>query len=264
MTKNDVVPAKHFNLPVALGVDAFSATVAAAAVSPFITVIDRSIVKNTAGAQKLSHAVKEGFITLAKNPFKFAVSRDYRIVCGVYAATYIAANSTSSICEWYGRKPEFPKFVATTVANITTCVRKDMLFAKMFGLKAATSAFPMSSYGLFLARDCLTIYAAFNLPPLLAKELRDRTNMGDSASENASQLILPASVQFISIWLHLLALDIYNRPDATKLQRWILLRREVIPSVTARICRILPAFGIGGVLNRVFRNDLRKRMGLPL
>lgn len=136
---------------------------------------------------------------------------------------------------------------------MTTCIYKDRAFTRMFGL-VAPKGLPWGSYGYFATRDALTIAASFNVPSSLAKEFRDRQIILDSeTSQNVAQLICPAAVQFISCALHLLGLDLYNRPGESMLSRLQFLQRTYLKTTITRIARIGPAFGIGGVGNRVIR-----------
>ncbi|KAJ3507518.1 hypothetical protein NM208_g15950 [Fusarium decemcellulare] len=74
-------------------------------------------------------------------------------------------------------------------------------------------------------------------------------------------------IQFISTPLHLLGLDLYNRPASgpagavvTMRDRWDLIRRNWFISSIARICRIVPAFGVGGVVNMKVRKNLMSKL----
>lgn len=61
--------------------------------------------------------------------------------------------------------------------------------------------------------------------------------------------------------MHLLGLDLYNRqpPGGLKWQdRWARVRRDWFVSCLARIGRIVPAYGVGGVVNVRFRTALMK------
>eukprot|EP01068_Selenidium_serpulae_P009348 Selendium_serpulae@DN5207_c1_g1_i1.p1 len=393
--------------------DVTSAVFAAAGVSPFVTIIDRSIVRNANGSKPLSVGLKEGFAELLVRPHRFVRGRDFRIVWFVYSGTYIASNLTTLMWDrekylppklrklnptgtgahltelpnltsartkeqrsWIDGKPiisafekmssELPKFVFTTAANITLCVRKDIIFATMFGLRGVNNP-PLMSYSLFIIRDMLTVAAAFNLPGYISPWLMqfqqkrskahrqtnteaevsnkgvqthngDKTttlntaatkgaiihsldsdesatpklssspsssslscsspitssNVGDDKGENiapeiateeiekntnvsaqgttnvteaeeaamkrwadnGAQFLCPVSVQLFSTIIHLLGLDVYNRPDATASQRMGLIRRQYLGSVAARMARITPAFGIGGIANREIREKL--------
>ncbi|KAI7900707.1 uncharacterized protein BX663DRAFT_517341 [Cokeromyces recurvatus] len=239
------------------GIDLFSAVSSAALVSPFIAVVDRSIIENLNGKRNLMDGLKYGFRSFTAQPFKFVSSAQFRIVLGLYFSTYATANFVDTTCEQYsieGTKTAMYKFISTTAVNITLCVYKDKVFARMFGV-AATRALPKLSYLLFAARDSLTIAASFTAPSYIANILQNSSLVSSEKTANVvSQLICPAAVQFVSTPVHLFALDIYNRPGIMSSMRYQLIRKEYLKSTFARIGRIGPAFGFGGVGNTYFRS----------
>lgn len=102
---------------------------------------------------------------------------------------------------------------------------------------------------MFAARDALTIFASFNVPPLLAPYL------GEGGAWKA-QMLAPAGMQLFSTPLHLLGLDFYNRGGRVGgWERWIRVRRDWGMSALARMGRIVPAFGVGGVVNATVRRE---------
>lgn len=76
---------------------------------------------------------------------------------------------------------------------------------------------------------------------------------------NAAQFLAPAGMQLFSTPLHLLGLDLYNRPGRTGIgwkDRMQRIGRDWMGSSAARMARIIPAFGIGGVVNTKVRARL--------
>jgi hypothetical protein len=79
------------------------------------------------------------------------------------------------------------------------------------------------------------------------------------SATSAAQFITPAAVQLVSTPLHLLGLDLYNRPEARvggpdgRVGRVV---RDWAKSAAARMCRIVPAFGVGGVVNTKVRRGM--------
>lgn len=190
-------------------------------------------------------------------PFKFASSAQFRLVLGLYFSTYTTANLVDTTCEQYSveaSQASMYKFLATTFFNMSLCIYKDRAFTKMFGA-SASHAIPKLTYFLFAARDSLTIAASFNAPSYFAALFQ---KSGWTSSEKTAsviaQLLCPAAVQFASTPIHLYALDLYNRPGATLGMRGQLIRKEYFKSTMARVGRIGPAFGIGGVGNSYFRS----------
>lgn len=83
------------------------------------------------------------------------------------------------------------------------------------------------------------------------------------SSASAAQFITPAAVQIVSTPLHLLGLDLYNRPGAGiggVDGRAAKVVRDWGMSAVARICRIVPAFGVGGVVNTKVRKGMMRRL----
>lgn len=74
-----------------------------------------------------------------------------------------------------------------------------------------------------------------------------------------AQLAIPASIQLISTPIHLFGLDLYNRPQVLPTKdRISRISRDWIGASLLRMCRIIPAFGIGGFLNtegRLYLHD---------
>ncbi|CEG65519.1 hypothetical protein RMATCC62417_02292 [Rhizopus microsporus] len=244
------------------GIDLFAAITSSAMVAPFIAIVDRSIIENLNGKRPLKEGLIYGLKTFASQPFKFAASAQFRLILGLYFSTYTTANVIDTTCEQYSVDPSqksLYKFLSTSTVNMLLCIYKDRAFAKMFGISSNRSL-PKLSYFLFAARDALTIAASFNAPSYIADQLQHYSIISDEKTANVtSQLVCPSAVQFISTPVHLYALDIYNRPQATSSMRAQLIRKEYFKSALARIGRIGPAFGIGGVGNsfvRSFRNDI--------
>ncbi|KAI8984523.1 hypothetical protein BDF20DRAFT_860382 [Mycotypha africana] len=239
------------------GVDLFAAVSSAGMVAPFIAIVDRSIIENLNGKRKLMDGLKYGLRSFASQPFTFTTSRQFRIVLGLYSSTYLTANVVDTTCEQYNVDPtssSLYKFIATSAVNIVLCVAKDKVFTRMFG-QGAARPFPKLSYLLFAARDSLTIAASFTAPSYIAGWLqRQQWTSTEKSANVVSQLVCPSAVQFISTPFHLYALDMYNRPSIALAARAQLVRSEYLKSSLARIARIGPAFGIGGVGNQFFRS----------
>lgn len=195
----------------------------------------------------------------------------------LYSGTYLTANSIDTLSSTLTDSPATTvthgpaKFAATTTANISLCLYKDSQFTQMFrnvatttSASAAASAVaprvPFSSFALFGLRDCLTVFASFNLPPMIAPHLPLHL-LGPAiersvSSANVAQFLAPVAVQVVSTPIHLLGLDLYNRPTANVSARLAKISSEWFVSCVARMGRILPAFGVGGVVNSSVRRNL--------
>lgn len=136
----------------------------------------------------------------------------------------------------------------------------------MFGAAGAKATpVPKITYLLFAARDSLTIFASFNVPPLLAPVLPVGEEVERYASRaSIAQFVAPAAVQAISTPLHLLGLDLYNRPRGSEGVTAGMRAGKVIKdwgkSFVARVCRIVPAFGVGGIVNTRVRAKWMKAL----
>lgn len=227
---------------------------AASLVAPAIAIIDKSIIQNTAGTVKLSQGIKQGFIQLFTNPSTFLKSPPFLMIWGVYSLTYITGNTIEAACKYFKEDSFTPKFIGSSIVNVGCSVGKDVVFTRMFGV-GSPKPLPVPSALLFASRDSLTILAGFSLPPVVAKEVAQRTGCGYEGALVASQLIVPCAMQFVSSPMHLIGLDLYNRPSGS--ERWNVVRRDYWATCAARIGRIFPAYGIGGVLNREIRKFYR-------
>lgn len=68
----------------------------------------------------------------------------------------------------------------------------------------------------------------------------------------------PAAMQLLSTPLHLWGLDLYNRPRGGGRARTV--ARNWLGSSVARMARVVPAFGVGGVVNARVRRGLMERV----
>ncbi|KAH0490971.1 hypothetical protein TgHK011_002417 [Trichoderma gracile] len=262
-----------------LAADVASASCAGALIAPIITIIDRAIMENASGRRPLSTSLLTSLTTLLTRPQTFLLSRPTALVFALYAGTYLTANALDTLSSTISNSPAPSttsgpaKFAASSAANVGLCVYKDQVFVRLFGppgtASSSATARPVSlpSYILFTTRDCLTIFASFNLPPLLAPKIDARLSESWKRSVSgltAAQFLAPASVQIFSTPIHLLGLDMYNRPSGPATtpwrQRWHAVRANWLVSTAARMGRIVPAFGVGGVVNMKTRRHLMERV----
>lgn len=222
--------------------------------APAISIVDKAIVSNASGLEPLVPCLINGVKTLFTNPVYFFKQPSFLFIWGVYSGTYIVANSIEAICERRRQSPFYPKFVGSSAANITLSVLKDKAFARMFGT-GDPKPMKISSMGLFATRDCMTILASFSLPGLISIEMQKYAGCSKTFGDNTAQLITPVTMQIFSTPLHLLGLDIYNRASATGPERVEFIKREYVKTALARMSRIFPAFGIGGVVNKYVRKS---------
>jgi hypothetical protein len=250
-------------LLVRFGCESVAATISALSVAPVISIVDKAIVSNASGLEPLLPCFFNGFKSLFLNPLTFLKQPSFLLIWGVYSGTYMVANCVDAFCERKGKSSFYPKFVASSGTNVTLSVLKDKAFARMFGT-SAPRPLPVVSYALFATRDSATIFASFSIPGPISQYMQKSHGFSASFSDNSTQLITPISMQILSTPLHLHGLDLYNRPVATVAERISFIKQEYVKSALARMARIFPAFGVGGVLNKKMRVVAREalvRMG---
>lgn len=200
-------------------------------------------------------------------PHRFLLSKPFLLIFALYGGTYFSANTIDTVKSTTSGRPASTvtaggsKFVATSVTNLSLCLYKDSQFTRLFGTVSARPI-PGPSYALFAVRDCLTIFASFNLPPLIAPNI-PLSEVAETYVSRASvaQFLAPASIQLLSTPLHLLGLDLYNRNQgASFADRFNKVRKDWIMSSFARMARIVPAFGVGGVVNTRVRGALMSKL----
>ncbi|CAJ2512429.1 Uu.00g054440.m01.CDS01 [Anthostomella pinea] len=260
------------NLGLRLAADFTSAACAASMVAPLISIIDRSIMENASGRNTLVASLKASFRALLLRPHTMLFSKPVALIFMLYGGTYLTANtldtatSTARNASATHVTSGTPKFAASSAANVGLCIFKDQVYVKMFGPGGPPRPVPLPSYALFALRDSLTIFASFNVPPLLGPVLTARMSAEVNrtvSGTTVAQFVAPAAVQLLSTPIHLLGLDLYNRPATGGVgwaERWALVRKNWLISTAARICRIVPAFGVGGTVNMKVRKNLMERL----
>lgn len=117
----------------------------------------------------------------------------------------------------------------------------------------------------------MTIFASFNLPSLIAPKLAElppavkqrlsRILASESGRLNTAQFMAPAAMQLLSTPIHLLGLDLFNRQGQLGVgERVARITRDWGVSALARMGRIVPAFGVGGVVNAKVRRGFMENM----
>jgi hypothetical protein len=229
--------------------------------------------ENTSGRSTLAESLKTSLRSLLARPHAMLFSRPVALIFMLYGGTYLTANTLDTASSTVRGKPATyvssgtDKFAASSTANIGLCIYKDQVYVKMFGPGGPPRPVPLPSYALFTLRDCLTIFASFNVPPLLGPVVSERLSAEMRrrvSGETVAQFAAPALVQLFSTPVHLLGLDMYNRPAGASAiswaDRWTLVRKNWLISSVARICRIVPAFGVGGTVNMKVRRNLMEKL----
>ncbi|KAF7718088.1 Uncharacterized protein PECH_002425 [Penicillium ucsense] len=284
------------NLGMRLGIDVVSAASAGALTCPLITIIDRAIIEKASKGFPIRETITKCLKSMVTKPAGFFLGTPFLLIYTLYTSTYLTANAIDTVSstlrnQSYSTVTAGPtKFLSTTAVNMAICVYKDAQFAKIFGASPppsttpspgptttprpavchpmpsaspAAPTIPKVSYSLFCLRDSVTIFASFNVPTLIAPSIPDFIAATPSMKAATAQFACPALMQFFSTPMHLLGLDLYNRqppgglPWTDRLGR---IRRDYISSSFARMGKIVPAYGIGGVVNVRMRATLMERL----
>lgn len=215
-------------------------------------------------------------------PSTFLTSRPSLLVWGLYTATFATANVSETLLNKVYPKIDhaiagMTTFASTFLVNSSVGIWKDVKFAQLFGSPKPTSPpspstttnsnsdnkpppktircigrtkIPIATYSAFLLRDGLTIFGSFSLPAMLSATIPDSVASQEYLKILIAQLAIPASIQLISTPIHLFGLDLYNRPQVMPMKdRVSRVSRDWISASLLRMCRIIPAFGIGGFVN---------------
>lgn len=153
-------------------------------------------------------------------------------------------------------------FTLTTTVNSTTSMMKDRFYARNFGV--ITAKMPSITYCLWGLRDCMVIGSSFILPEYMCNSLQEQTDFMDRKTAlQFSQIACPILAQVVATPAQMLGLDFYNRPLADLSYKAAAVERTKFQYINftsilgARIARILPSYGIGGVGNTYFRDMWR-------
>lgn len=242
--------------------DVGSALAATSLIAPIICLIDKSIVENASGrSASVLCSVQATLTSMYKHPRSFWAGKPLALIFMTYGSTYVVSNIVDTTASVRSGNPNHAavtsgtsKFLAATGTNTSLGLVKDRSFARTFGTGPPRPV-PLPTLALFTVRDAITIFFSFNLPPLLVPWMPRNAYW---RPESYAQFIGPAVCQFLSTPFHLLGLDLYNKvgPNVTLKDRAQAVRQNYLPSSAARMCRIVPAFGFGGVGNKYFREYL--------
>merc|ERR1719198_1472525 len=237
--------------------DTCSALLASFLVSPMVCAVDKSIMQQAAGTMSIPSSMANSSKEMIIRPGTFFRRPEFLMIWGVYALTYITANYINTFCELKKIGADIPRFFGTTLINMSSCIAKDYAFVRMFG-SGTPKPLSLSTLSLFTVRDSLTVLASFNLPEPASLYIQRTYNYTPLTADNLAQLSCPIAVQIFSTPLHLYGLDLYNRPQASFADRIRMVADNYRGAAMARMMRILPAFGIGGIGNKYFRNIGRR------
>jgi hypothetical protein len=93
--------------------------------------------------------------------------------------------------------------------------------------------------------SCICMYGTvfFLQTEPVSQQLQER-DWPAALADGTSQLVTPSAIQLVSTPLHLVGLDLFNRPDATAGMRLALVKRLYASSVALRFGRTAISFGM--------------------
>ncbi|KAH8658271.1 hypothetical protein BX600DRAFT_514772 [Xylariales sp. PMI_506] len=125
---------------------------------------------------------------------------------------------------------------------------------------------PKLATAAFLGRDIITIFGSFTLAPEAARFVPESLVPEPHIRATIAQLVVPTATQLLATPIHLLGLDLYHRqqadPALTLAGRLRHIRRGLGEATIVRCIRILPAFGVGVLVNTELRSFFQYRFTL--
>ncbi|CAN9431995.1 unnamed protein product [Alternaria alternata] len=215
-------------LAAVLAGDVAAATLSATAISPILTVIDRSVVENAAPAnQPLLSTLRTNILNSVRRPRLLFATKPFLYMWTLYAATYTTANAVESIGTALTAGADrilisSITFISTCLVNVPLGVWKDVRFVQTYGRSVeqvkfskmvgntravasptrstSTARATRSSRTVaatFLFRDAITIFGSISLPPMLSSAVSAPDPLvPDPSTKNAAiQIFTPVLSQ---------------------------------------------------------------------
>jgi len=217
-------------------------------ITPIMTIIDSSIIKSQ--INKIDFTKSLGTTTKDFLLNKKKYTRPLGIMFFVYSSTYTTANLVELYCKKNNIDYKIPTIICTSIVNIISISYKDKEYSKIFN--TTHNKFPKISYGLFALRDTLTITSSFVFKNDMVEILNKY--MPKNTADFISSITLPISSQIISTPIHILSIDIYQRPNISFDERIKNIICSYKSICKGRILRVIPAFCIGGFINDMLRD----------
>lgn len=230
----------------------------------------RAVVEKLAHGQPLLRGLRRSIATALSNPAKFISSKPFAICWTLYAATYATANASQTISKEYNfGAADTATFASTMLVNVPLGIWKDTRFATIFGAKRVTGStgnltpvrFSRAATGTFLLRDAVTIFGSFTMAPALTAAIPDKVATNDHTKYLITQITVPVFSQLVAAPIHLLGLDFRNRQHELTLgQRLRAIKGDLLGATVIRCVRIIPAFGVGCIVNTELQSSIHKRI----
>ena len=230
-----------------------------------MTVIDKAIVESASGKSSILSSAMSSLKSMTARPVQYVKSPMFLMMWATYGLTYATANSVRTVAEEIRltkSQGQTALFAGTTVVNSGATMLKDRAYAKMFG-QSASRGVPMVTYGLWGMRDCMVIGSSFVMPKIVGDRLVQDFGMDEGVASSVAQFSCPVLTQAVAGPVQLLGLDFFNRPMAdipvgqAFMNRLRFLKSQFLNIFSARVARIAPAYGIGGIGNTYCRDTWR-------
>ncbi|KAL4880773.1 hypothetical protein BJY04DRAFT_218931 [Aspergillus karnatakaensis] len=255
--------------------DITAATLSATLVSPIITIIDRSLVEKASYSKPILQSLRSHAHAAITHPRHFLFSRPHGHVFTLYAATYTVANTTETVTrQTHPSVSDAVTFIATFLVNVPLGVWKDIRFAQLFGTSSSTvnpasKTLPIpkktgskAATTTLLVRDAITIYGSFTLAQRCADVIPDSVASHPYSKIIFTQMAVPVLSQLVATPLHLLGLDLFNRKYRVPWRERVGVVWRDLPAATVIRCvRIVPAFGVGCLVNMGVRSVFHDAAG---
>ena len=247
------------------------------------------MVENAASSDRpLLTTLKNHVVCSFRYPRLFFAAKPFFYVWTLYAATYTTANGVESIAKTITTSADQVlvssiTFLATCLVNVPLGVWKDVRFVQLYGRPTTPKAainiplaasstktaspivptrFPRVVGATFLFRDAITIFGSINLPPMLSASVPDTIFSSPAIKMAAMQIFTPVLSQIVATPVHLLGLDLYTNTQSKAAERAARIRRSLGPTTVMRCSRIIPAFGVGLVMNTGLRDYFHRQAGV--
>lgn len=215
-----------------------------------------------------------------QHPRFFFGTKPFFVIWTLYAATYVTANTVETTARHLTNEADklfvqSVTFLSTIAVNVPLGVWKDVQFVQLFGRPSTpvtiriegtkipspvqSARFPRTVASTFLIRDAITIFGAVNLPPIISSSLPEEAFANPMLKMATMQLLVPAFSQVLATPFHLLGIDMYSHPNsAARMSR---IRHNLKATTVVRCARIIPAFGVGLIVNTGLRNHFHRKVG---
>jgi hypothetical protein len=220
----------------------FSAAISSLIVSPFVTVIDLSIIKSQIHGEKFNISLTNHILNFSKNPNTFIKAN--LAMFGVYFSTYATANITEKYLQ-----NDLSTLFCTSIVNISMINMKDAYYSRIYNKSIIN--YPVMCRTLFYLRDIITISSNFIFKKDFVKRLENYTT--HNKAELLASFIVPSLAQVVSTPIHIYAVDKFINRECSIERRLKNIKLNYKDVLYGRILRTIPAFCIGGFINDILK-----------